>query len=108
VTIAGREPQGAQSVRRDGRHRNPIETEGTYALPEAQVDRFMMKVLVGYPDGGRRVRDRQPRHGGPRRQWRGFCTTEQLLALQKPGARALCRSGADTVRGQSCCGDARP
>src|SRR3954468_5061876 len=29
---------------------NPIETEGTYALPEAQVDRFMMKVLVGYPN----------------------------------------------------------
>ncbi|HUC99949.1 MAG TPA: AAA family ATPase, partial [Candidatus Polarisedimenticolaceae bacterium] len=28
---------------------NPIETEGTYPLPEAQVDRFMMKVLVGYP-----------------------------------------------------------
>src|SRR5512135_2896620 len=28
---------------------NPIETEGTYALPEAQVDRFMIKVLVGYP-----------------------------------------------------------
>ena len=28
---------------------NPIETEGTYALPEAQVDRFLMKVLVGYP-----------------------------------------------------------
>jgi MoxR-like ATPase len=29
---------------------NPIETEGTYPLPEAQVDRFMLKVLVGYPD----------------------------------------------------------
>jgi MoxR-like ATPase len=28
---------------------NPIETEGTYPLPEAQVDRFMMKILVGYP-----------------------------------------------------------
>jgi len=28
---------------------NPIEQEGTYPLPEAQVDRFMMKVLVGYP-----------------------------------------------------------
>jgi MoxR-like ATPase len=28
---------------------NPVETEGTYALPEAQVDRFMLKVLVGYP-----------------------------------------------------------
>jgi MoxR-like ATPase len=29
---------------------NPIETEGTYPLPEAQVDRFMMKVIVGYPN----------------------------------------------------------
>src|SRR3989339_2129886 len=29
---------------------NPIEQEGTYPLPEAQVDRFMLKVLVGYPD----------------------------------------------------------
>jgi MoxR-like ATPase len=28
---------------------NPIEHEGTYALPEAQVDRFMLKVIVGYP-----------------------------------------------------------
>ena len=28
---------------------NPIEQEGTYALPEAQVDRFMLKVVVGYP-----------------------------------------------------------
>ncbi len=31
---------------------NPIETEGTYALPEAQVDRFMMKVIVDYPSEG--------------------------------------------------------
>jgi MoxR-like ATPase len=28
---------------------NPIESDGTYPLPEAQVDRFMMKVIVGYP-----------------------------------------------------------
>ena len=28
---------------------NPIESEGTYPLPEAQLDRFMMKVIVGYP-----------------------------------------------------------
>ncbi len=28
---------------------NPIEQEGTYSLPEAQVDRFMLKVVVGYP-----------------------------------------------------------
>jgi MoxR-like ATPase len=31
---------------------NPIESEGTYALPEAQVDRFMMKILVDYPSVG--------------------------------------------------------
>ncbi len=29
---------------------NPIEQEGTYPLPEAQVDRFMLKIIVGYPD----------------------------------------------------------
>ncbi|MBN2728512.1 MAG: AAA family ATPase [Bacteroidales bacterium] len=29
---------------------NPIEQEGTYPLPEAQIDRFMMKVIVGYPE----------------------------------------------------------
>jgi MoxR-like ATPase len=29
---------------------NPIESEGTYPLPEAQVDRFMMKVVIGYPN----------------------------------------------------------
>src|SRR5919198_848584 len=28
---------------------NPIDQEGTYPLPEAQVDRFMMKVIIGYP-----------------------------------------------------------
>jgi MoxR-like ATPase len=31
---------------------NPIESEGTYPLPEAQVDRFMMKVVIGYPTPG--------------------------------------------------------
>lgn len=31
---------------------NPIEQEGTYSLPEAQLDRFMLKVLVGYPTRG--------------------------------------------------------
>jgi MoxR-like ATPase len=38
---------------------NPIEQEGTYPLPEAQVDRFMLKVVVGYPakDDERKVVD---------------------------------------------------
>ena len=39
---------------------NPIEQEGTYPLPEAQVDRFLMKLVVGYPDrrDERRILDR--------------------------------------------------
>jgi MoxR-like ATPase len=39
---------------------NPIEQEGTYALPEAQVDRFMLKIKVGYPSKGdeRQIMDR--------------------------------------------------
>ena len=32
---------------------NPIEQEGTYPLPEAQVDRFMLKLNIGYPNQGR-------------------------------------------------------
>ena len=40
---------------------NPIEHEGTYRLPEAQVDRFMMKVVIGYPtqQEEREIMDRQ-------------------------------------------------
>ena len=35
---------------------NPIEQEGTYPLPEAQLDRFMMKLVIGYPSGDDEVR----------------------------------------------------
>ena len=44
---------------------NPVEQEGTYPLPEAQVDRFMLKVLVDYPsrDEERQIMDRMT--GGP-------------------------------------------
>jgi len=47
---------------------NPIEHEGTYPLPEAQVDRFMLKLLVDYPsrDEERRILDRMaPQRGLP-------------------------------------------
>ena len=37
---------------------NPIEQEGTYPLPEAQLDRFLFKVVLGYPIARRRARDR--------------------------------------------------
>src|SRR3712207_7956553 len=38
---------------------NPIESEGTYPLPEAQVDRFLFKLLVEYPSVGEEAADRK-------------------------------------------------
>ena len=77
---------------------NPIETEGTYPLPEAQVDRFMLKVLVGYPTPDRGVCDRRA-HDGQLQPVQKVLTTEQLLALQKEADRRLRRSGADRICG---------
>ena len=61
---------------------NPIETEGTYALPEAQVDRFMMKVLVGYPSEEEEFVIVE-RVTGPAQDTIPVATTEQLLELQR-------------------------
>ncbi len=60
---------------------NPIETEGTYPLPEAQVDRFMMKVLVDYPTEEEEFVIVQ-RVTGPAVAVSSVATTEQLHALQ--------------------------
>jgi len=62
---------------------NPIETEGTYPLPEAQVDRFMMKVLVGYPSEEEEfvIVDRVTGVAEP--GVTAVATPEQLSALQR-------------------------
>jgi MoxR-like ATPase len=60
---------------------NPIETEGTYPLPEAQVDRFMMKVLVDYPTDEEEFVIVQ-RVTGAAVAAAAVATTEQLAALQ--------------------------
>ena len=60
---------------------NPIETEGTYPLPEAQVDRFMMKVLVDYPTDEEEFVIVQ-RVTGPAIDVSAVATTSQLAALQ--------------------------
>jgi len=61
---------------------NPIETEGTYALPEAQVDRFMMKVVVGYPsEMDEFVVVERMAHGLA--QVSPIITSERLLELQR-------------------------
>ena len=66
---------------------NPIETEGTYPLPEAQVDRFMMKVLVDYPSEEEEFVIVQRVTGMPATA-AAVASTEQLVALQ-----TQCRQG---------------
>ena len=61
---------------------NPIETEGTYPLPEAQVDRFMMKVLVDYPTDEEEFVIVQ-RVTGAAVVVPAVATTEQLAELQR-------------------------
>jgi MoxR-like ATPase len=61
---------------------NPIETEGTYPLPEAQVDRFMMEVLVDYPTDEEEYVIVE-RVTGPAVDVMPVATTEQLAALQQ-------------------------
>ena len=65
---------------------NPIETEGTYPLPEAQVDRFMMKVLVGYPSDEEEFVIVERVVGGLMESG-GVTSTDVLLELQ-----SACRS----------------
>jgi MoxR-like ATPase len=61
---------------------NPIETEGTYPLPEAQVDRFMMKVLVGYPTEEEEFVIVE-RVTGAENAVTAVSSTEELAALQR-------------------------
>src|SRR5687767_15878140 len=66
---------------------NPIETEGTYPLPEAQVDRFMMKVLVDYPTEEEEFGIVERVTGGER-DIVAVATTAQPSALQRESRNA--------------------
>ena len=81
VTI-GRETHPAPSPFLVMATQNPIESEGTYPLPEAQVDRFMLKVLVGYPTAAEEyvVVERQTTAV---EKTMPVIDTEQLLAYQR-------------------------
>jgi MoxR-like ATPase len=63
---------------------NPIEQEGTYPLPEAQVDRFMLKVVVGYPskEDERKIVDRMA-SGQPEPTVSKVATPQQLMAARR-------------------------
>ena len=67
---------------------NPLEMEGTYALPEAQRDRFMMRISMGYPDPrSEALMLRQRDTVNPLDAISPVATSAQVLAADRVGAR---------------------
>jgi MoxR-like ATPase len=62
---------------------NPIEQEGTYPLPEAQVDRFMLKLKITYPSKAEEKLIMQRVTGGRCEQVEPVITPEELLSLRE-------------------------
>jgi MoxR-like ATPase len=79
---------------------NPLELEGTYPLPEAQLDRFLMRVRVGYPDEAaeRTMLQRTHERGGKRIDVAKVIEASELDALQLAAANVKC----DLARGSRC------
>ena len=62
---------------------NPIEQEGTYPLPEAQVDRFMLKLSVGYPDRDEELEIMQRMSTGPEPRAEPVVTPEEIVTARE-------------------------
>ncbi|WP_059052037.1 AAA family ATPase [Paenibacillus senegalimassiliensis] len=63
---------------------NPIDFEGTYLLPEAQLDRFMMKIGIGYPDADtEKAMLLSHSQGQPVEQLESVTTMEEIAAIQR-------------------------
>ena len=82
---------------------NPIEQEGTYPLPEAQLDRFMFELRVGYPSKAEEEAIVTSTTGDTRTEIRPALTAEDVLALQHlvrriPAPEALVRAAVTLVR----------
>ena len=90
------ESMGEQQVTVDGQTRklppvfmviatqNPIEFHGTYPLPEAQLDRFFMRIRVGYPDAEAELKMvASQEHGHPLDKLRPVIGLEEVAALQR-------------------------
>ena len=63
---------------------NPAEYHGTYPLPEAQLDRFAVRIVMGYPDKGSEIEllfDQQDHH--PIEDLKPVVTCEQVIAMQE-------------------------
>jgi MoxR-like ATPase len=75
---------------------NPIEHEGTYALPEAQLDRFLLKLLIKYPSPEEEIRILQMRSSGG--NWGSDTALPQLNAVLGLSSQTVLRTAADAVR----------
>jgi MoxR-like ATPase len=82
---------------------NPIEQEGTYPLPEAQLDRFMFNVIVGYPKRAEEIEIMQRTTGGEKVQLDTLLHADEIMTLQEvvrqvPVGRHIFEYAADLVR----------
>ena len=62
---------------------NPIEQEGTYPLPEAQVDRFLLKVIIGYPTKEEEKIIIRQDISGERKKVQSLLHPSEILEVQK-------------------------
>ncbi|MFQ5702753.1 MAG: AAA family ATPase [Gemmatimonadales bacterium] len=62
---------------------NPIEQEGTYPLPEAQVDRFMLKLSIGYPNKDEELEIMRRMTGGAEPEVSAVVTPEEIIRARK-------------------------
>ena len=62
---------------------NPLEQEGTYPLPEAQLDRFLLQIDIGYPDAGAERRMLMATTFGEEAPVERVCDAEALLGAQR-------------------------
>lgn len=63
--------------------RNPIEQEGTYPLPEAQLDRFLFNIVVDYPESADEFRIIRQAASGKRPELKKMLNADQILKLQE-------------------------
>lgn len=73
---------------------NPVEFLGTYPLPEAQMDRFMMRISLGYPEGAEAFRlAKNFLEGKTVEEIQGICSAQEILTLQEEVAKIKVSDG---------------
>ncbi len=87
---------------------NPIEQEGTYPLPEAQLDRFLFKIFITYPKPEEERRIYRLTTGVEEQEITPMLTGERIAALQRRGAARARLRPLHRLRDGPGPGDPRP